>query len=312
MSSNNPMEYNFSVLKENIINTILVTDVSKKIKSVKGSTICVGSGGSRVVADFASVVLNIKNNCSVKVMEPRDVLYENLECYKNIFMCSYSGNNYGVDVLSSLKVKKYLFTYGDVDKNGYKRLKCNSDAQKEKSFISLGATMMPMSVLLSYSFKRDIYQLIEKMYDDVNKMEFNVKNPNLPFDIITGNDTSTCDVYLESTFIESGLGSVVRHSKYDFCHGRSTLAYTQKRNLIYLIGDRKELDDLLLKDLKNRYNDIIVLESNYKNVILNNYYLTLSALFFTKYLAELKGIDLSIVNYDKELCKKLYTYKGEM
>lgn len=312
MSSNNPMEYNFSVLKGSVLNTVLVSDVSKKIHSIKGSTLCVGSGGSRVVADFASVVLNIKNNCVVKVVEPRDVLYENLKGYKNLFVCSYSGNNHGVDVLSSLKIRKFLFTYGDINKKGYKRIKLNSEMEKEKSFISLGATIMPMSVLLSYYLKDGIKDVFDEMYDKVREIKFDVKNPDLPFDIITGNDTSTSDVYLESTFIESGLGEIIRHSKYDFCHGRSTLVYTQKRNLIYLVGNRNELDDLLLNELKDKYNDIVVLESKYNDIVLNNYYLTLCSLFFTKYLAELKGIDLSIVNYDKDLCKKLYKYKGIM
>lgn len=311
MSKNDPMIYNFNLLKERIFDTLKLTNINNQLKKIKGNTICVGSGGSKVVADFASIVLNTKNSCSTKKMDPRDVLYENLKLYDNLFMCSYSGNNHGVDILSSLKIKKYLFTYGDIQKEHYKRLQCNSSLPKEMSFISLAATLMPMSVLLSYYFKNPT-SLINDLFEKATKQSFNINNINLPFDVISGNDTSTPAIYLDSTFVESGLNSITIHSKYDYCHGRSTLAYAQERNLIYLVANKKELDNLLLTNLKTRYKNIIVLESNYNNVVLDNYYLTLQAVYLTKYLSELKNIDLSIVNYDKELCKTLYKYKGKM
>ena len=79
-----------------------------------------------------------------------------------------------------------------------------------------------------------------------------------------------------------------------------------------MISNKKELDSLLLENLKTRYNDIIILESDYKDDIINNYYLTIQSLYLTKYLAEVKNIDLSNVNYDKNLCKLLYKYSGNM
>lgn len=311
MSKNDSMIYNFDLLKERIIDTLKLTNINKNLKKVKGNTICVGSGGSKVVADFASIVLNTKNNCSTKVMDPRDALYENLKSYNNIFVCSYSGNNHGVDILSSLKIKKYLLTYGNIKKENYKKLKCNSSLTKEMSFISLAATLMPMSILLSYNHKNSM-NLIKNLFDQTTKQIFKITDVNLPFDVISGNDTSTAAIYLDSTFTESGLQSITLHSKYDFCHGRSTLAFTQKRNLIYLVSNKKELDDVLLNNLKSRYENIIILESNYNDKVIDNYHLTLQSIYLTKYLAEQKNIDLSIVNYDKELCKTLYKYKGKM
>ena len=311
MSKNDSMIYNFDLLKERIIDTLKLTNINKNLKKVKGNTICIGSGGSKVVADFASIVLNTKNNCSTKVMDPRDALYENLKSYNNIFVCSYSGNNHGVDILSSLKIKKYLLTYGNIKKENYKKLKCNSSLSKEMSFISLAATLMPMSILLSYNHKNSM-NVIKNLFDQTTKQIFKITDVNLPFDVISGNDTSTAAIYLDSTFTESGLQSITLHSKYDFCHGRSTLAFTQKRNLIYLVSNKKELDDVLLNNLKSRYENIIILESNYNDKIIDNYHLTLQSIYLTKYLAEQKNIDLSIVNYDKELCKTLYKYKGKM
>ena len=309
MSKNAPMNYNFEVLKVRVLDTFKLTNINKELNRIKGNTICFGSGGSNVVAAYASIVLNAKNKCCTKIAEPRDVLYENLENYKNLFICSYSGNNHGVNVLSSLKVKKYLLTYGSND-NNYKILKCNSSIDKEMSFISLGATLMPMSILFKYYINDRVYEYLEKMFSDIK--EYEIDALSYEYDILSGSDTIAAERYLESTFTESGLGSVIVHKKYDYCHGRSTIAYTKKRNLIYLVSNRKELDDLLLDNLKDRYLNVIVLESNYNDIVIDNFNLTIQAMYLTKQIASKKELDLSIVNYDKELCKILYKYRGEM
>ena len=62
---NDSMNYNFNLLKERTLNTFTT---SRLLKKVKGPTICVGSGGSKVVASFASTLLNTKNNCPTKVL----------------------------------------------------------------------------------------------------------------------------------------------------------------------------------------------------------------------------------------------------
>ncbi len=305
---NDSMNYNFNLLKERTLNTFTT---SKLLKKVKGPTICVGSGGSKVVASFASTLLNAKNNCPTKVLEPRDTLYENLSNYKNIFMCSYSGDNHGVNILTNLKIKKYLLTYGDKENESYKKIKCYSTLPKELSFISLAATTMPMTVLMSY-YTKDYLSLIKEMFDKVENTNFNIKNIDLEFDVISGNDTLTPEIYLDSTFVEAGLSQITRHSKYDYCHGRTTLPFKEKRNLIYLISKRKELDNLLLDILKEKYDSIIVLESNYNDIVIDNYYLTLQAMYLTRHIAEKKNLDLSDVIYEKEITKKLYKFKGEM
>ena len=93
MSKNKSMNYNFSLLKERVIDTLKLTNVNKQLNKIKGPTICVGSGGSNVVAAYASLVLNVKNNCCTKIEEPRDVLYENIKKYQHIhvlvFFCCF-------------------------------------------------------------------------------------------------------------------------------------------------------------------------------------------------------------------------------
>lgn len=309
MSQNRPMEENFNLLKQRVMDTIKNTDIRKRVCKIKGNTICVGSGGSNVVAAFTSLVLNQKNNCFTKLAEPRDVLYENLTKVKNVFVCSYSGSNLGVNVLIPLKVKKYLLTYGEEIKS-YTTLKCQSNLEKEKSFISLAATLMPLSVLLS-CYMDNCSPFVEKELDEAKKLVFSLKYSSLDYEIMSGNDTLTPERYLESTFTESGLNNTVVHKKYDFCHGRRTLSYKKRKNLIYLVANRKELDNVLLDYLKDKYANIIILESNYNDLVLDNFSLTIKAMYLTKELALKKGIDLSIVDNDKST-KILYKYQGEM
>ena len=180
MIKNDTMNYNFDLLKERILNTLTLTDLNKQLKKIKGPTICIGSGGSKVVAAFASMILNAKNNCSSKVCEPRDSLHENLTSYKNLFICSYSGSNHGVNILSTLKIKKYLLTYNREEKNSFTSLICNSSIDKEMSFISLGATLMPMSILLAYYLEKDITDLIKDMFNKVENTIFSIENINIP------------------------------------------------------------------------------------------------------------------------------------
>lgn len=312
MSKNDTMKYNFDLLIERLLDTIKSTSIDKHLQKIKGNTLCVGSGGSKVVASFASIVFNHKHNSLCKVMEPRDVLYTNTKNYKNLFMCSYSGNNHGVNILNNVNIKKHLFTYGDIENKNFNKLKCISNIDKEMSFISLAATLMPMGILLSYHLKNDTITFIESILKSIDNFDIKKEDIDLPFDLISGEDTLSAETYLESTFAESAISDLVVHHKYDYCHGRSTLSYKFNKNLIYLVSNKKELDILLLEQLKQTYKNIIVLESNFDDPIMDNFNLTLKSMYLSKYLATLKNIDLSIVDYNKPICKKLYKYQGEM
>ena len=110
--------------------------------------------------------------------------------------------------------------------------------------------------------------------------------------------------------MESGLGIPIVHDKYDYCHGRSTLSINYNNIAIYL-NKNTELDKLLLKELKKYYKDIIVLESNYKDDILDDYKMLIEAMYLTKYIGEQKNKDLSIVEHSP-ITKILYKYKGQV
>ena len=64
--------------------------------------------------------------------------------YKNILACSYSGANFGVDLAFDNNLRHYLLSSKENNENGIISLNyvCKDP---EKSFISLAATLIPVS-----------------------------------------------------------------------------------------------------------------------------------------------------------------------
>lgn len=104
------MNYNLNVLEERVINANNVSDlkkIKKQLSNISTSVICVGNGGSSVVSDFASKVLTEKNKCITLLREPRDLNYDkSVELFKELFICSYSGKNCGVETALKSKLEK--------------------------------------------------------------------------------------------------------------------------------------------------------------------------------------------------------------
>lgn len=307
------MEENFSLLLERVKDTLSVSNIDKivrELSKIKGSVLCVGSGGSSVVSQFASVVLNVYNDCVTKVLDPRDVAYINSNPYNNIFISSYSGRNYGVRKTLEYPCKKYLLSSRESKVKNVTNITYKSTLKKEHSFVSLGGTLMPMSILLYYYKREKTLEIIEEIYNKCLNLLFNVSISN-EFDVITGFESSVATKFIESTFTEAALGNVVIHKRYDFCHGRTTLPFHNKKSLIFLKTDDSELTRVQLECVKELYQNIIVLESEYKDPVISNYDLTLQAMFLSREIAHLNKKDLSVVKYSP-VVKKLYYFKGEM
>jgi glucose-6-phosphate isomerase len=91
------MEENFEKLHERVKDAFSKTDlerIKKELEQIKEATLVSGVGGSSVVSEFTTKVLNQKNGIITRNTEPRDFNYLNLRGYKNVLACSYSGNNY--------------------------------------------------------------------------------------------------------------------------------------------------------------------------------------------------------------------------
>lgn len=303
------MKINFDYLERRVIDALENTDLEKiryELKRINTPTVVSGVGGSSVVSDFTSKVLREKNGIISINTEPRDFVYNHFPGFANVLSCSYSGNNYGVDLSFQNDLKHYLLSNNRFDNKDVTYLEYQTTLPKENSFISLGATLIPISVMMNYYLDGNVENILNPIREKTFAFDLNCDS----YEIFSGIDTSTTAKYLESTLAESGLGIPIVHDKYAYCHGRSTLSINYNNIAIYL-NRNTELDKLLLEELKKYYKDIIVIDSQEQDPILDDYQMLIQAMYLTKYIAEKKHKDLSKVDYNP-ICKKLYKYKGEL
>lgn len=303
------MQNNFEFLEDRIVDSLSYTDldyINNELSKLNEPTLFSGVGGSNVVSEFGSKVINIKNNIVSINSEPRNFLYQNNIPFKNVIACSYSGNNYGIELSFRNSLKKYLLSNNSFNDDNVTYLKYNTNIPKENSFISLGATLIPVSILLSYYLNKDNNLIL----DCIEELPFNFKPTSNIYEIFSGYDTSTASKYLESTMVESGIGIPVVHDKYSYCHGRSTLGYNYNATAIYY-NRNTEFDKMMLEELKKYYNLIITIDSKFKDQILDDYQMLIQSMYLSKYIAEKNLIDLSKINYSP-IVKKLYKYNKQI
>lgn len=303
------MKVNFEYLKERVIDSLKNTDlefIRKELAKLNAPTIFSGVGGSSVVSEFGSKVINKKNGIISINNEPRDFIYRNNNAYKNVIACSYSENNYGVELSFFNELKKYLLSNNSFNDGNVTYLKYNTTIPKEKSFISLGATLIPVSILIDYYLNGNDNLILDSIVE--TKFEFNLVSDI--YEIFSGYDTSAASKYLESTIVESGIGIPIVHDKYSYCHGRSTLGINYNGIAIYY-NRNTEFDKIMLEELKQYYSTIIVIDSKFDDQILDDYQMLIQSMYLTKYIAEKKNKDLSKVEYSA-IVKKLYKYNGQI
>ena len=300
------MQENFEKLERRVSDSLNNTDLERinyELSKIDGPTLISGVGGSSVVSEYASKILSRKNSIITRNTEPRDFMYLDTSLYKNVLACSYSGNNYGVEIAFLNNLKHYLLASKKNENKGITNL-TYSCSDQEKSFISLAATLIPCSILLNYYLDNDKERIIDNL-DNYN-YEFDTKCD--AYEIFSGIDTSTASKYLESTMIESGIGIPIVHDKYSYCHGRSTIS-TVKNDIAIYFNSNTELDKLLLEELPKYYKDVITLD--YQNNLFDEYLLLIKCMYLTKYIAEQETKDLSGVDYNP-MVKKLYKYHNKL
>ncbi len=303
------MQINFELLNDRIADSLYNTDldyINSELSKLSEPTLFSGVGGSSVVSEFGAKVINIKNDIVSVNSEPRDLLYRNNKPFKNVVSCSYSGNNYGVKLSFSGSLKKYLLSNNSFGDSNVTYLKYNTNIVKENSFISLGATLIPVSILLNYYLDGEINLIL----DCIEKTTFNFNLVGNIYEIYSGYDTSTASKYLESTMVESGMGIPIVHDKYSFCHGRGNFGYNYKGTAIYY-NKNTEFDKMMLEELKKYYYLIITIDSRFKDQILDDYQMLIQSMYLTKYIAEKRSIDLSKINYSP-IVKKIYKYNKQI
>ena len=204
------MKTNFEFLKERVVDSLDNTDldyIRNQLSQLDEPTIFSGVGGSSVVSEFGAKVINVKNGIVSVNSEPRDFLYRNNGAFKNVVACSYSGDNYGVELSFLRKLRKYLLSNNSFDNSDVTYLKYSTTIDKERSFISLGATLIPVSILMSYYLNGKN----NPMLDCIEEVSFNLDLDSDIYEIFSGYDTSTASKYLESTMVEAGIGLPIVH-----------------------------------------------------------------------------------------------------
>lgn len=303
------MNVNFQFLEARIKDALEQTDLERiryELKRIETPTLVSGVGGSSVVSEFTSRVLSQKNEIISHNAEPRDFVYSKNHGYQNVIACSYSGNNYGVELSFNNDMKKYLLSNNSFDQPDITYLEYKTTIDKERSFISLGATLIPITIILDY-YLNGQQDKIDELFSQ-REFQFDINAD--AYEIFSGHDTSATAKYLESTLVEAGIGIPIVHDKYSYCHGRSTVCKNYNNIVIYL-NRNTELDKILLEELKLYHKTIIIIDSKNKDAILDDYQMLIQAMYLTKYIAQQQNKDLSKVDYNP-MVKKLYKYCGQL
>ena len=302
------MKVNFEFLKERVVDSLNNTDlefIRRELSKLEEPTLFSGVGGSSVVSEFGTKVINAKNKIITVNSEPRDFIYRKNDSFKNVIACSYSGNNYGVELSFLEELKKYLLSNNSFDDKEVTYLQYNTTIDKERSFISLGASLIPISILMNYYLDGN-----NEFLENIETSSFPLSLDSDIYEIFSGYDTSTASKYLESTMVESGIGIPIVHDKYSYCHGRSTFNKNYQSTAIYY-NRNTEFDRIMLEELKKYYKQIIVIDSKYNDQVLDDYQMLIQSMYLTKQIAEEKNIDLSKIEYSP-IVKKLYKYNGQI
>ena len=335
-----PASINFSKLEERImaVNHPDFTKVDEIREMLYGlvvngkPTLIMATGGSKVVAYYLQLILERIgfNGIITEVIEPRDYFYKaNREMFSNLIIISASGKTNGIkEALSDFKGNKYLIceeeNLVDASVVSWK----TELYEKEKSFISLASSLAPITLLLDattsiglelspreiQSINEKIHELLLRSGEKVECLPVNFKDTDL-IQIMTGYDTRVSSSVLESNLTESGISVPILHDKGSFCHGRSNLLFQYpKSKFIYLMHERKELDQVLMDLIGEEYSNLSIFDTEDldDNIFWKEYYLLLQMYFLSKKIAEDKGMDLTQPEYNQKIIKKVYNFKGEM
>ncbi|MCF0111522.1 MAG: hypothetical protein HUJ58_06455 [Erysipelotrichaceae bacterium] len=173
---------------------------------------------------------------------------------------------------------------------------------KEDSYVSVSATLVPLSILLMY------YQNDRQLLDEILDTDIRTTSNAQLYEVMTGYETSTASMMLESGMIEGGLAAIVLHDKYNFCHGRINLSKLQASDLIVFKANT-EIETLYPKHLYPYYNNVIEIPFGYEDHIINDFYLSQLSLKLLRRIADNKHVDISDM---KELPDNdfFYLFKG--
>ena len=159
-----------------------------------------------------------------------------------------------------------------------------------------------------------IKELLTKSKNKIAKLPIDFKDISL-IQILSGYETKTSSNVLESNLAEVGLCAPVVHDKGSYCHGRSNLLFQYPHShMIYLTHSLRELDKTLIDSISSQYANISIFDTEEldENIFWKEYYLMLQMYFLSKKIADDKKMNLTQPEYNTQLIKRVYNFKGEM
>ena len=293
----------FASLSDKVAYAIDNSDLKKifeVLDGIEGPTLVCGVGGSAVVGTYLAKILREKKHIIATFIYPRDLYYMNVSGYENIVSVSYSGNNIGVDAIKGRKLNKYLLTGNP--KKGFKNIVYKM--LPEASFVSIGATIVPLSILTLY-YKND-----PELVKEIVSLETGLTSTDDHFEVMSGYETITAATLIESALVESGMATCLVHEKYNYCHGRVNITKVLDSDLIFFKMNN-ELDEALYSTLYKYYDNIICIERRYKDDIINDFCDCVIGLKLIRNIALTKGFDISDMKEvpDNDV---LYLFNGKM
>lgn len=297
-------------LYENIIkSTDSCEDAIKVLKKIKGNILCVGTGGSKVVSDFSSKVIEKKNGCITKKIDISDIDETDKKLYDAILICSYSGTNYGVEYSLNNDLIHYVLTSNS---NLLDALVIPYEMEYEHSFISLNSTCVPMAILLKYYLGDEFLSILNEIFSKVDKDIFIDLNGESIVNIFYSDKAIATSTFMESTLVEANIVAPLMHKLYSYCHGRHTFNRNHDKKAILIGYNGSDLENVLIENFKYQMKEYIVLKSKFEDDIINDFYLTIQAVYLLRNIALSMNIDLSEIKYDKIAAKRLFNFKGSV
>lgn len=300
------------------------------LSSLHGRLLMVGTGGSFVAAEFAAkCVTQYHIDASAAACHPRDIIISGLNKVNGVILFSYSGKTKDIQIVYDLCQKESIPVYiitkyerinadGLYDENSIISYSASKSNTKERGFISMAGTLIPMCIfgevyfpIINGTFKTFLSECFERRSHEFSSDIFfyhQLPSRRLTIDIFSGEDTICTAIDLESKFIESGLARVVIHEKKDFSHGRFNIIEKYKPDLlVFLDNVRGAYSEKLFRYLEKRDSLYICrLASDYGN-IWGDLDLVIAAEFFSKYLSKTVDYDMAKPDYPED-AMTLYRY----
>lgn len=330
------IDTNLSVLKKRVeadFKSNAYEEVKAMIDAINSTTVFCGTGGSYAAAFYSAEVVNQIKGIYTEAMYPREVIYKNMNCVENVIAFSYSGSSN--DIIEALKKckkqNKYIITKAKKDAKKPELISYrnpNGKAGRERGFLSIEGTIVPASLFAKYYYEKEnigndfdafMYERLDywnnywKDYFKTNHKKLkNIFKEKGIIDAFYGDYTTSATLDLESKIVESGVYRITMHEKKNFSHGRFISMEHNNSNVVIYFKTKSigMYEKKLLKYLKQNANGMIMVESEYEN-LLGEFDLLLAVQYLTKYIADLIDKDLSKPTYSEE-AMKIYRHTGKI